>query len=249
MILVHRISFIVIFFFVVLFCDRSASSEPQSCDKGSSEPSCIVKVDTKTATRMSRSVSPFAVLLKRHIQQNPYAGYVTMATVENSRPRARTVLFQGIAENADGSIGICIKTHAKSSKVTKADSAAVELVWWMEQTSCQFRFHGDITYDDEAQRMRVWNSLNPAAKSQFFYDASAGLDVSTNGPLFLQEQQLAQSVGLSKPPDTFVVGVLLPSEVDFLDLNTLKRVKWVKEKDAAWTETTGYAPPVVSTVL
>jgi len=203
---------------------------------------------------MSRTVNPFAVLLKRQIQQNPYAGYVTMATVENNRPRARTVLFQGLAENPDGSLGICIKTHAKSSKVTKADSAAVELVWWMELTSCQFRFHGDITYSDETQRLRVWNSLNSAAKSQFFYDASAGLDVSTSGPLFAQEQQEVQSAGLSTPPDTFVVGVLMPSEVDFLDLNTLKRVKWVKEDKeeggaGEWTETSGYAPPVVSTVL
>jgi hypothetical protein len=129
----------------------------------------------------SKSMSPFAALLKRHIQQNPYSGYVTMATVENSRPRARTVLFQGLAEESDGSLGICIKTHKGSSKVTKADSAAVELVWWMEQSSVQWRLQGDIDYSNEAQRLRVWDSLNPAAKSQFFYDAHAGLDTSTSG--------------------------------------------------------------------
>ena len=64
------------------------------------------------------------------------------------------------------------------------------------------------------------------------------------------------SAGLSKPPPSFVVGVLMPFEVDFLDLSTLKRHKWIQEQkpDAgkekgAWTEHTGYAPPVVSTVL
>jgi hypothetical protein len=59
----------------------------------------------KTETMMMNPASPFATLLKQHIKANPYAGYVTMATVENSRPRARTVLFQGLATGENGQLG------------------------------------------------------------------------------------------------------------------------------------------------
>ena len=126
----------------------------------------------------------------------------------------------------------------------------------------QFRFSGNIDYNNEAERLRVWKSLNPAAKSQFFYAPPEGqlaLDSSTSGPYFKEEAARALSARDSGvPPDTFVVGVLVPDQVDFLNLNTLKRVNW-KKKDMdqsskgdkscsyEWIETSGYAPPVVST--
>ncbi len=197
--------------------------------------------------------SPFKDLLIREIQLNPYSGYLTLATIEKNRPRARTVLFQGIVEKPDGSIGICIKAHVNSSKITQSDSPAVEIVWWMEKTGVQFRFSGNISYDDELERHRIWRELNPAAKSQFFYNAAAGLDVSPKGPLFKEEIQRVKEKGLSDPPETFVVGILLPSEVDFLDLNTLKRHRWTRNETSTkeeyfWIEKKGYAPPVVSIV-
>ena len=90
----------------------------------------------------------------------------------------------------------------------------------------------------------------------------ANLLVPSFRPLFSREQAAVRQFGLSKPPDSFVVGVLKPFEVDFLDLNTLKRHKWIQrwvkgeepgEDGAAeaggWSEVSGYAPPVVSTVM
>ena len=204
-------------------------------------------MDEKTSLPSLLSPSPFRSLLKRHMQANPYAGIVTLATVENGRPRARTVLFQGLAERADGSIGICIKTHSESNKKAKVDSPAVEIVWWMESTSVQFRFAGDISYTDEEQRQRVWKSLNQGAKSQFFYNVAAGLDSSTQGPLFAQERKQAREQGFANPPRSFVVGVLMPQQVDFLDLTTLQRINWTVNEQGSWTEKKGFAPPVVST--
>lgn len=211
--------------------------------------------EVTTCSAMSATKSPFLAVLSHHIKRNPYAGYFTMATVENGKPRARTVLFQGLAEQNDGSVGICIKTHKRSNKIVRSDSLATEIVWWMEQTSVQFRFSGNINYSDEEQRLRVWKALNPAAKSQFFYNPPAGssLDISTRGPIFQDEQMKATEDGLNgAPPETFVVGVLVPDEVDFLDLNTLKRSNWKYVKDNnescsfKWIEKSGYAPPVIS---
>lgn len=190
--------------------------------------------------------APFLTLLESQMKNNPYAGFVTMATIENNRPRARTVLFQGLAKRKDGSVGVCVKMSNESRKVKRADSCFVEIVWWMEQTSVQFRFSGVIDYDDDEQRLRVWRSLNQAAKSMFFYDATAGLDDSTRGKHFAHERQQARTHGLDTPPPSFVVGVLVPTEVDYLDLSTLKRTSWLLE-NGAWSEKSGFAPPVVST--
>ena len=115
-------------------------------------------------------------------------------------------------------MGICIKTHRHSNKIRRADSLATEFVWWMEQTSVQFRFTGNIDYENEGERIRVWKSLNPAAKSQFFYlppEGKSRLDSSTDGPYFQAEASLAEVRADGGPPDTFVVGVLVPDQVDF----------------------------------
>jgi hypothetical protein len=223
-----------------------------------SEESCAIPMSAITSTESS----PFGSLLKYHMERNPESGYVTLATVENSKPRARTVLFQGLADLPDGSIGICIKTHAASNKIVLADSKAVEIVWWMDRTAVQFRFSGDIAYDNEKERRRVWNSLHDGAKSQFFYSPPSGaskLDTSTRGPFFQEERVKARKDGMNgPPPSTFVVGVLVPEQVDFLDLSTLKRSNWIRKKVCGkfeaekplhhhWIENSGYAPPVIST--
>ena len=231
-------------------------SIPATAAAPTSEETCSANMDAVTSV----SPSPFHSLLTYHMKRNPESGYVTMATVENAKPRARTVLFQGLAEEDDGSIGICIKTHAASNKIVQADSSSVEIVWWMERTAVQFRFSGNINYKDETQRKRVWSSLHVGAKSQFFYSPPGEnkLDTSTSGPYFQEEKNKAREVGLNgPPPDSFAVGVLYPDQVDFLDLSTLKRSNWkrvvVEEEECAaqpphkWIEKSGYAPPVVST--
>lgn len=178
---------------------------------------------------------------------------MTLATVEAGKPRARTVLFQGLSERRQGTLGVCVKMSKHSRKVRNADSPAVEVVWWLQETGVQFRLSGTISYDDQAERVRVWNSLGAGAKSQFFYDADQGLDSSTSGALFQEEEEQRSRQGLVAVPDSFVVGVVFPTEVDFLDLNTLQRINWQAvngDPHAAegWEEVKGFAPPVVSTV-
>jgi len=197
--------------------------------------------------------APWHMMLKRSIQASPHAGVVTLATLEKGRPRARTVLFQGLIRGTDGKMGIAIKTSAASRKVKDAQSPFVEVVWWMEESYTQWRFSGPITYSDhEEDRARVWAQLGTGsgAQGQFFFpvDADKPLDTSNRGPKFQQGELSFAASGSADPPDNFVLGVLYPDEVDMLNLGTLERAQFTLREDGGWDETRGFAPPVVSTV-
>lgn len=192
-------------------------------------------------------VAPWIDSFRNQLKNNPMsAGTLSLATVEQGKPRVRTVLFQGIVEK-DGKSGIAVKTSRESRKIRNSDSTFVECCFWLQETMVQFRLSGNMIYgEDELERKRVWNSLNSAARSQFFY--SGGLDESTSGRRFQKEQEDVSKRGLQAIPDSFMVGVLYPDEIDFLDLGTLERRHWMKNEDMSWTVKQGYAPPVVSTV-
>ena len=86
--------------------------------------------------------APYRALLETHLRRNPHAGYVQLATVEDGRPRVRTVLFQGLCilyMNQQEHLGLCIKTSRASNKVQRAESDLTEICWWMEDTMVQFR--------------------------------------------------------------------------------------------------------------
>ena len=133
---------------------------------------------------------PWKSVLMNSVRMSPASGYVTLATIENGRPRARTVLFSGFIEGKDGQLGIAIKTSSLSRKITEASSPHVEIVRWLEDAMQQFRFSGKIDYnnpDHENDRKQLWEHLNPAAREQFFYNSDNGLDSSTNGPNFKEQ--------------------------------------------------------------
>mmetsp|Transcript_27197 Transcript_27197/g.45490 ORF Transcript_27197/g.45490 Transcript_27197/m.45490 type:complete len:230 (-) Transcript_27197:173-862(-) len=205
----------------------------------------IVCIANFFSAAMATTATPWLTLLKSNMRDNPNAGYVTIATVENSRPRARMVLFSGLVER-DNKVGIAIKTSSLSRKVQNADNEFVEIVWWFEDTATQFRFGGPIDYENHPEeRDRLWSRLNPAARSQFFY--TGGLDKSTSGVEF-EKQNAAFQKSPNVPPDMFHYGVVYPDSVDILNLSSLERHLFEKkEGDATWTEASGYAPPVVST--
>jgi len=206
-------------------------------------------------------LAPWYSGLMRSMQHSPgSAGVITMATVENGKPRARTVLMGHLVKGDDGRIALTIKTSASSRKVRDADSDQVEMVYWLEETYMQYRFSGPITYEGhEKERAKKWSSLGPGEQEQFYFPlpaAGAGaspMDTSTSGAKFQKSQAAfreARLTGAAGPPDSFLLGVLYPDEVDVLNLGTLERQQYVLAGDGsgAWTQTEGYAPPVVSTV-
>ena len=194
--------------------------------------------------------NPWKEGLMRSMRASPSSGVVTLATVEKGRPRARTVLFQGLINGEDGKLGIAIKTSAASRKIVDADSPLVEIVWWMEESYMQYRFSGPITYEGhENDRRKVWDQLGAGAQEQFYFpvDKATPLDTSTSGSKFQQSASgFRASSSSNGPPDNFKLGVLYPDEVDILNLGTLERQEY-RWQDGSWQEKTGYAPPVVST--
>ena len=77
----------------------------------------------------------------------------------------------------------------------------------------QFRFAGEVTYEGhESDRQKLWDSLNPAARGQFFY--SGPLDTSTQGVHFQAEAEAMNTCKADpNPPENFALGVLFPTEV------------------------------------
>ena len=60
-------------------------SIPATAAAPTSEETCSANMAAVTSV----SPSPFHSLLTYHMKRNPESGYVTMATVENAKPRAR----------------------------------------------------------------------------------------------------------------------------------------------------------------
>ncbi|KAA8496137.1 hypothetical protein FVE85_2292 [Porphyridium purpureum] len=191
---------------------------------------------------------PFSALAERHM-----ASCITLSTIQRQKPCARTVLFQGFATDPETTrLALCIKTSKHSRKVQERDSDAVEIVSWNESTMVQMRFAGDIKYVDDTTdagwlaltRQRVWSSLGRGgAQSQFFY--AGGLARSSRGAEFAAQEAAYQAAN-GAIPESFVVGVLCPSSVDFLDLSTCERMAWKLENQGSWAAVSGVAPPVVS---
>jgi hypothetical protein len=190
--------------------------------------------------------TPYLKILKHHLARNSSSGFVTLASLEDGKPRARTLLFQGLTEEG----AVCIKCSSDSNKVSKRSSDDVEIVWWMTDTAVQFRLSGKIKYEagpsSSDTRRQIWEDLNPAAQGQFFFPKGK-LAESLGAPEF-EEQRKNYELSQGAIPHNFCVGILCPDEVDFLDLNSCGRQTWTKQADGSWEIVHGYAPPVVSTL-
>merc|ERR1712227_1074488 len=90
----------------------------------------------------SPSEPPYLRDLMQHEKNDPYSAFVTLATVEGGKPRARTLLHQG----TDRCGRLLVKANERSNKIKNRDSDLVELVWWFERASAQFRFSGTIEW-------------------------------------------------------------------------------------------------------
>lgn len=204
-----------------------------------------------TFIKFPMATCPFSALAEMHVE-----GYVTLCTIQQGKPRARTVLFQGFfREPATNRLALCIKASVNSNKVRDRDSDEVEIVSWNNSTMVQMRFAGKIIFvDSNAEgwlamvRLRVWDSLGPGgAQSQFYYDHHTGLAKSNRSTEFMAQHTAYQNANGAMPP-SFAVGVLYPESVDFLDLSTCSRMAWTLAKDGSWSTVSGFAPPVVSTI-
>lgn len=177
--------------------------------------------------------------LEDALRSNPRAGFMTIATVEGGEPKARTVVFRGLAHDSNGQPALVFATDGRSKKVLDADSPSIEVCWWLERTSLQFRFHGTVSYARSGdQRQQVWDSMHAGARVQFFHD---------NGPLAVDAAAMDRQMSsgsLQAPPHSFLIGLISPTAVDLFDLGTCERWAWSSSDP---TIKQGFAPPVIST--
>lgn len=163
--------------------------------------------------------------------------HVQLATVDpaTGRPCVRTIVFRGFlsAALADGGVPrggddeSCLLTFVTDSRAAKVShvrgGSAVELCWWLDEASVQFRISGRAVLaaqDSEALNLRaiadaVWDRLSESTRATFSWP-QPGADLGQGGT----------------EPDGphFAVLVLVPEQVEELRLGgNQKRLLYTHE--------------------
>jgi pyridoxamine 5'-phosphate oxidase len=139
----------------------------------------------------------------------PQVLYFQLATIrQDGRPANRTVVFRGF-ENSS----LIFTTDQRSEKIAQlSQNAWAEACWYFPETREQFRLLGQckiIHEQQEALRIKMWQTLSPASKQSFTWPAS-GQSLSS-----LESYQYPIPELLL---DNFVLLLLQPIQVDILDL-------------------------------
>mmetsp|Transcript_15325 Transcript_15325/g.29714 ORF Transcript_15325/g.29714 Transcript_15325/m.29714 type:complete len:242 (+) Transcript_15325:95-820(+) len=163
--------------------------------------------------------------------------FVQLATVNSAgAPSCRTIVFRGFFKGQNEQNAMRFITNAHAEKVHQAKSNNKgELVWWFSESREQYRISGELeTVGPEAVddklcdlRRRQWRELSDKAREQFFWPKPR-----TPLPESIENfEELAPEPGIPiggreadgegeilPPPDTFVVLLLWPTFVKYLDL-------------------------------
>jgi len=161
----------------------------------------------------------------RHIRGS---NYIQLATSVDNEPRCRTVVFRGFQKMPHSSIKgdatKCFKmiTDARSQKVKQSNTC--EIVWWFFQTKEQYRVRGTIQYidssaDDECSAIRIqqWEKLTNDAREQFYWN-----DPSETYTRYEKSMKGGRDEegNILPPPDNFLIMLVYPYNVDYLNLKS-----------------------------
>ncbi|GAB4211356.1 MAG: hypothetical protein OHK0012_03690 [Synechococcales cyanobacterium] len=146
--------------------------------------------------------------------RDPASRYVQMATVDpQGFPRNRTVVFRGWLGNTDS---LLLATDRRSQKVEDLRHHPwVELCWYFAKPREQFRLLGTaVLHDHDSRdplRQQTWQQISPSGRLLWFWP--------TPGASQAEPQSYATTLSESEPvPNTFVLVVVHPQEVDHLQL-------------------------------
>lgn len=138
-------------------------------------------------------------------------------------------------------------TDVRSNKVTEvvssncsqndslsSDTAIAEIVWWFPKTTEQYRIRGHLlfigggrfSHDDDSflvsSRKELWGNLSDPARESFLDENIPGdpfSDDKKDGQQKIPPGGRDEATGkLLPPPDTFLLMLLFPTEVDYLRL-------------------------------
>ncbi|MEN9226164.1 MAG: pyridoxamine 5'-phosphate oxidase family protein [Thermostichus sp. HHBFW_bins_43] len=153
-------------------------------------------------------------------RSDPGARYLQLATVDpQGHPRNRTVVFRGFLGHSD-----CIQlaVDSRSEKIQQiAHCPQAQICWYFSKTREQFRIAGTLEAiaadhpDPQAQRQRqqLWQQISEKGRLLWFWPEPKGCLAPSEA--FVQE---LPAENVAEPPQTFVVLLLEPTEVDHLQL-------------------------------
>lgn len=160
--------------------------------------------------------------------------YIQLATVDNNRPRCRTVVFRGF----HGEDNLKMITDMRSEKASQISANnACEICYWFNKTSEQYRIDGTIHLVDsseqneelQAARVNQWKALRDQAREQFYWDAPGPYPVEDTLGLGPSAAPAVTAPGIPvggrscdgtilDPPDAFALMLLHPQRVKYLRL-------------------------------
>ena len=178
-------------------------------------------------------------MLDRALEENgddPAARFFQLATVGlDGRPANRTVAFRGFVDGTDWPMVTTDARTMKAVQVTRDDRG--EACWYFAETWEQFRLAGRVHHigPDQpepqfAQARRVlWAQIPERTQKRFFWPASR-MPRASNDAFEIGD------VDLSEPPESFVVLIIEPHEVDHLCLRPKPPERWLYtlEKNGEW---------------
>ncbi|EOX95662.1 hypothetical protein QUC31_005149 [Theobroma cacao] len=180
---------------------------------------------------MGTVTAPWKQLLLNALESNSHikhSSFFQLATIgSNGRPSNRTVVFRGFQENSDK---FQINTDSRSHKIEELKHCPfAEICWYFTDSWEQFRFSGRIDVIDGSnpealklqQREKSWFASSVKSRLQYL-GPIPGFPCISEHPN--QEIALDPSTG---PVGAFCLLVLDPDQVDYLNLKSNQRLKFI----------------------
>lgn len=202
---------------------------------------------TGAAGSVSHELAPWRSPLSRALHRNrslAYARYGQLATVRaDGRPANRTVVFRGFLDQPDGLgwNGLKFICDRRSGKVDELGvNPWAEFCWYFPKTREQFRLAGKVAIAENAQgdlgpvRQQTWETISKNAQVSFYWPEPG--QVRAEPSAFEIQADDSEAERPVRPPDDFVLLVLQPLAVDYLELRgePQNRRRYVKESGPLW---------------
>lgn len=170
-------------------------------------------------------------------QKLPYAKFFQLATVRrDGKPANRTVVFRGFFNGTDDLIFHCDNRSRKVDEL--AGNPHAEVAWYFPESREQYRIAGTVEIIGDSNpdpqlakvRQEMWGQQSDGARAQYTWPQPREPRAADDA--YRQPPPPAQA----PPLDTFCVGVLRPTAVDYaLYSSENDRVMFSKQGEN-WTE-------------
>eukprot|EP00466_Bigelowiella_natans_P015419 jgi/Bigna1/89346/estExt_fgenesh1_pg.C_470116 len=166
-------------------------------------------------------------------KDQPTSKFMTLATVANNEPRARTVVFRGfLEENSDTHNALKIITDIRSDKIEEIRAnPKAEIMWYFLDTREQFRIRGElqiIAWDEKDEeksmwRENQWKSISSGMKQSYEWP-SPGVQRDSDAN---DQSDFLDPSPSERPSRNFALLLMTPSTVDVVKLREKPQLRHV----------------------